>query len=172
MRFTKYYKSDVMKRVVVLTLSLVIFSSMAVLAQNPNLERLNAYKIAFITRKLNLTSAEAERFWPAYNEYQDKKLLIQQNRAEINRSINQNSNALSEKELTDLGDKWVSLDVEESALLKDFHNKLKTILPPAKIVRLYQAENQYRQQLLNELQNRRQGNINNPAPPVNRPLRN
>ncbi len=145
-----------MKRVIVFIVSAMILSSAAGLAQNPNLERLNAYKIAFITRKLNLTSAEAEKFWPAYNEFQDRKLKIQQERQEINRTVNQNSSTMSDKELTDLGDKWVSLDIEEASLLKDFHGKLKTILPPGKIVKLYQAEGQYRQQLLNELQNRRQ----------------
>jgi len=159
-----------MKRINVFIFCLMILSVPGI-AQNPNMERLNAYKIAFITRRLNLTSQEAEKFWPAYNEFQDKKFQIQQERFEINRNINQNSNSMSDKELTDLGDKWVNLDVEESDLLKDFNNRLKTILPPLKIVRLYQAEGQYKQQLLNELQSRRPG-TKRQEPPLNRPGRN
>ena len=31
-------------------------------------ERLELFSIQFITRKLNLTPAEAEKFWPLYNE--------------------------------------------------------------------------------------------------------
>jgi hypothetical protein len=31
-------------------------------------ERLELYSIQFITKKLNLTPAEAEKFWPVYNE--------------------------------------------------------------------------------------------------------
>ena len=31
---------------------------------------MQALKIAFITQRLDLTSAEAEKFWPIYNEYE------------------------------------------------------------------------------------------------------
>ena len=31
-------------------------------------EKLTAYKIAFFTRNLDLTPAEAEKFWPVYND--------------------------------------------------------------------------------------------------------
>ena len=31
--------------------------------------RLQAYKIAFLTKKLNLTPEEAQKFWPIYNQY-------------------------------------------------------------------------------------------------------
>lgn len=34
--------------------------------------RLQAYKIAFLTKKLNLSPEEAQRFWPIYNKYQDE----------------------------------------------------------------------------------------------------
>lgn len=32
--------------------------------------RLQAYKIAFLTKKLNLSPEEAQRFWPIYNKYE------------------------------------------------------------------------------------------------------
>jgi hypothetical protein len=32
-------------------------------------ERLEALKIAYLTKKLNLTTEEAQRFWPVYNQY-------------------------------------------------------------------------------------------------------
>lgn len=31
--------------------------------------RLEAYKIAFLTKKLNLSIEEAQKFWPIYNKY-------------------------------------------------------------------------------------------------------
>jgi len=33
------------------------------------LNKLESYKIAFITRKLDLSSEEAQKFWPVYNKY-------------------------------------------------------------------------------------------------------
>jgi Skp family chaperone for outer membrane proteins len=35
----------------------------------PRGERLEAIKVAYITKELSLTSAEAEKFWPLYNQY-------------------------------------------------------------------------------------------------------
>jgi hypothetical protein len=35
----------------------------------PDGSRLEALKIAFITKKLNLSPEEAQRFWPVYNQY-------------------------------------------------------------------------------------------------------
>jgi len=40
------------------------------------MEKLNAYKIAFFTKKMDLSSQEAEKFWPLYNEFQDKRSRI------------------------------------------------------------------------------------------------
>jgi len=46
--------------------------------------------------------------------------------------------------------------VQESSLAVTFHSKLKKLLPPAKVIRFYQVENQYKIQLLKELQGARQ----------------
>ena len=121
-------------------------------AQNPNLEKLNVYKIAFFTRRLNLTSQEAEKFWPVYNEYQKQKNLIQQEKVTLIRDFNQNESTLNDNQLTELGDKLIATIVQESSLAVTYHKKLKEVLPPAKVIRFYQVENQYKAQLLNELQ--------------------
>ena len=135
---------------------LAVIGSAFATAQNPNRERLNAYKIAFFTKRLNLSSKEAEKFWPVYNEFQDSKNRIQLERIEINRNFNINGPNMTDRELTELGDRFIDLETREASLAKEFHNKIKEILPPAKVLRLYQAENQYKQQLLKELQKRRE----------------
>ena len=61
---------------------------------------------------------------------------------------------MSDKEMIEAGDKHISLQVQEAALAQEYHKKFREILSPAKVIRLYQAENQYRLQLLNELKNR------------------
>ena len=133
---------------------LALSTTIGVNAQNANQERLNAYKIAFFTQRLSLTSKDAEKFWPLYNEYQEKKNIIQQERALLTRKFNLNGDTMTDDELSKQGDRYVELEVEEAALSKEFHNKVKSILPPRKILRLYQAENQYKLQLLKELQDR------------------
>ena len=41
-------------------------------------ERLELFKIQFITKKLNLTPAEAEKFWPVYNEQNEASRTLMQ----------------------------------------------------------------------------------------------
>ncbi|MCJ7447398.1 MAG: hypothetical protein MUO72_06895 [Bacteroidales bacterium] len=162
MKYMNYYKLLFMKRGVVIFLILSLLSVMDLQGQNTNLERLNAYKIAFFTKKLNLTSREAEIFWPVYNEFQAKKNQIQQERIQLNRKFIQEATTMSDEQLTAAGDKLIELEVLEAELSVALHQQLKGILPPVKILRLYQAENQYRQQLLNELQERREQRNNQP----------
>ena len=41
-------------------------------------EKLELFKIQFITKKLDLTPAEAEKFWPLYNEQKDASRNLMQ----------------------------------------------------------------------------------------------
>jgi hypothetical protein len=145
-----------MKRIVIFLLIIICYPAYKSVAQNTNLEKLNNYKIGFFTKRLNLTSEEAEKFWPVYNDYQGQRNLIQLEKMKLNRTFNQSESTLTDKQLEEMGDKYVDCLVQESALAVTFHKKLKTVLPPAKVVMYYQAENQYKAQLLNELQNQRQ----------------
>jgi hypothetical protein len=150
------YKFGAMKRLVIFLIIMLLYPVTRSAAQNPNLEKLNNYKIGFFTKKLNLTSEEAEKFWPVYNDYQSQRNQIQLEKLKLNRNFNQNESSLSDNQLAEMADKYVDCIVRESALAVSFHKKLKEVLPPSKVIRYYQAENQYKAQLLNELQNARQ----------------
>jgi hypothetical protein len=150
------YKFKTMKRIVFVLLIMLSMTGIKSTAQNTNLEKLNNYKIGFFTKKLNLTSHEAEKFWPVYNDYQSQRNQIQIEKLKLNRNFNLNENTLSDKQLEEMGDKYVDCLVQESNLAVVFHKKLKEVLPAAKVIMYYQAENQYKIQLLNELQNQRQ----------------
>ena len=40
-------------------------------------EKIEALKIAFITQKLQLTTDEAQKFWPVYNQYENEIRSLQ-----------------------------------------------------------------------------------------------
>ena len=141
-----------MKRILVFFIIMMMFPVIRTSAQNTNLERLNNFKIGFFTKKLNLNTGEAEKFWPVYNEYQGQRNIIQIEKLKLNRNFNQNESSLNDKQLEEIGDDYVDCIVRESNLAVEFHKKLKQVLPPTKVILYYQAENQYKVQLLNELQ--------------------
>ena len=60
-----------MKKII---LFLFVFAGLGYIcaAQPPKGERLKAIFAAYVTKELNLTSGEAEKFWPVYNEYRSE----------------------------------------------------------------------------------------------------
>ncbi len=73
-----------MKRV----LLLISFTVSFLLGVAQNGERLEALKIAYITKRLDLSPEEAQKFWPIYNQYaeelkQARKEAIRNNKSEI-----------------------------------------------------------------------------------------
>lgn len=59
------------------------------LAQRPgqqiDRERLQAARIAFITTRIDLKPEQAEKFWPVFNEFNDKRESIMRQIASLNR---------------------------------------------------------------------------------------
>ena len=55
------------------TFFIVVFITSSVFSQKrgENKEKIKALKIAYLTEKLDLSSNEAEKFWPIYNKHKN-----------------------------------------------------------------------------------------------------
>ena len=117
--------------------------------QEDRMERLETAKIAFLTQRIDLTSREAEKFWPVYNQYQNElKALMQQRKSDM-----QKQDQLSANDKIDM-----QLDMESKMLelKKRYTREFGKVLPPEKIVRLFQAEKDFKNELIRELRERKQ----------------
>ncbi len=141
-------------KIIVAVIALIL--SAPLFSQTVRNNRIEAEKIAFFTNKLDLSAEEAQKFWPVYNDYSTRKEKIIQERNGLMRYLNQNSENLSDEEFEESGDKLISYTKKEAELSQTFHKKFKEVLPPAKVVRIYSAEIQFRTMLLNKLQQRRE----------------
>ena len=119
------------------------------------IQKLQAQKVGFFTKKLQLSTREAQEFWPVYNDYQVRKNKIIQDKRSTTRYYIQNFNNLSEKEIEEMTEKYIRLIKEESDLLLAYHKKFKEVLPINKVMKIYIAEEQYKTFLLRQLRNRR-----------------
>ena len=77
-----------MKQLIFLILLHAAFGITALAQGNQrDLDKLQAYKIAFLTRKLDLSAEEAQKFWPIYNKYEaelrDARIEGRNNKKEI-----------------------------------------------------------------------------------------
>ncbi len=122
------------------------------------MERLNAEKIAFFTQKLQLTPEEAEKFWPVYNAYQKEKTENQKNKINLEKKFRNDYGSLNDKEIEKMSDDYISYIQKDAELSTKYHQKFKKVLPIQKVMRLYQAENQYKAMLLKRLRNQREKN--------------
>jgi hypothetical protein len=139
-----------------LACSFTLFSQPGQMRRQPALEQIEAEKIAFFTRYLELNSKEAKEFWPVYDDFQNRKNLLIQERQNLSRYFTTNFENLPENEAEKLADRYISLQVKETDLAGEFHEKFKKVLPSKKVMRFYQAENEFRMQLLRRI--RRGGN--------------
>jgi hypothetical protein len=114
-------------------------------------ERVKALKVAFITQSLKLTSDEAEKFWPIYNEYSDKRDVVRAQLAENRKKVKEQAETLSAQELMKLADEEMTLRQQDLDLQKEMHEKLKKVLPAKKLAMLYVAEEEFKKELLKML---------------------
>jgi hypothetical protein len=149
-----------------ISLFLLILTSTNIIAQHQGdnarnqqdrRQKIETYKIGFITEKLNLTPQEAQKFWPVYNEFEAKKQGLHKSMAGKYKDYRLSKEA-TEKQATELIDSSLNVMQANLTLARDYYGKLKTILPPQKIVALFNAERQFRRELLQRLADRNNRN--------------
>lgn len=111
-------------------------------------DKFKAEKVAFFTEAISLTPDEAQVFWPVYNEFEKKRWELGKERRELDQSLKQGIKEMSDKEYIDLTRKVTSLHLQESKLMEEYNEQFLKILPPKKVVQLYVAELNFRNQLL------------------------
>jgi hypothetical protein len=109
-------------------------------------EKIRAAHAAYITERLQLTAAEAEKFWPVYREYAEKRREL---RLEMRTTRQRERDGKALLDL-DLKMKEKELDLE-----KTYTEKFQQLIPPEKLVKLRDAESDFRKMLLRQIQQRR-----------------
>jgi Spy/CpxP family protein refolding chaperone len=151
-----------MKNIKIFTL-LLLFLSIASYSQpgkfkeklQQKKEQVKSMKIAYITSELDLTPDEAAKFWPLYNEFEEKQREIRQEKIKNYMDRSQNSDKLSEKEATTLINQMETAEEELHQLRKKFIGNLKGVLPATKILKLKKAEDEFSKKLLQQYRDKR-----------------
>ena len=153
-----------MKKIITF-ISICLFCILSVSAQGrkESRQKIKALKIAYITEQLNLTAAEAEKFWPIYNSY-DEKLRTLRNliRLEIKKAITEkgNINSVSENEAEKLVLLKLNTDKQIYESHKNFINQIKNIISYTKIIQLELVENEFGRKLMHKYKRKKRGSKN------------
>ena len=122
-------------------------------------EKVKALKVAFITEKLELTTEEAQKFWPVYNAFDDNQaeLRHEKMRAILDRFRPGSVDKLSEKEASALLVQMESLEENLFNLRKKFIKDLQGVISAKKIIKLKKAEEDFNRELLKQMREKRRG---------------
>lgn len=140
-----------MKSLIITLFAIILSFSIEAQTKCPKaeqIERIKAQKAAFITERIGLTSAVAQRFWPVYNEYWQKKdsLITRRSNARIELKENMEKLTAAQKEAS--LDLQMQLRWEEARLDRNYHHKFKQILTIDQVILLYEAEHEFRIRLI------------------------
>ncbi len=130
-------------------------------AQEKGKERIKAYKTAYITEQLDLSSKEAEVFWPVYNEYNKKIFAIRVVKMRKERSRIKElggPDALSDEEASETLRTMLNSEKEVIETKEEMYKALSKVLNPAKLFKLYHAEMNFNKRLLSEFRKGKPGN--------------
>jgi hypothetical protein len=118
------------------------FSGMAQ-GEQRDLGRLQSYKIAFLTKKLNLSPEEAQRFWPIYNKYEEELRA-----ARIENRQNKTSEIATEEKILNIR--------------KKYNGEFSKALSTEKVNTLFKSEREFGVIVQKELLERRNQRNNTP----------
>jgi hypothetical protein len=109
-------------------------------------EKLKADKKLIVSKYMELTESEAEKFWPVYEEYQKD---LQKNNERLlglleSYAADYKNKSLTEEKAKKLLDEWIAFEQEEGKRRSAFAPKVLQVLPPKKAARYLQIENEYR----------------------------
>ena len=115
-------------------------------------DRMKAEKIAFLTDAMDITSAEAEVFWPVYNKCETEKRAAWSKVMSAYEALeNAVDTGKDSKEISSLLEKYIKALDENRGIDKKYSVEYQKILPVEKVAKLYIGEENFRKQQIHRL---------------------
>jgi hypothetical protein len=119
-------------------------SSQGSIDQDINLLRkdIRSQKKQLIAANVPLTDAEAEKFWPVYDQYTNELVQINNDKYALLKEYAQNYNTMTDAQAQDWTQRVFNLDANVTALRQKYWPKFLAVLPPKKAALYEQVERQ------------------------------
>lgn len=118
--------------------------------ERPAHERIQALRTAFITNRLNLTPEEAQQFWPLFNQFEAEQRKIRDKYRPSKDLM-----AMTDTEAERFLNSQFELEQEMLNLKKDYMQRMRKVLPVRKVAMLTRIEQDFREHLVENLQQMR-----------------
>ena len=125
-------------------------------AQRPRGEEIESLKIAFFTKKLDLSPDEAKVFWPIYNDMQAEQNGLRKERFQKMisfRKVTEIDN-LTDAQIQSLITSEFDFRQRDLNIEKKYYSRFKSVLPIKIIGKYYRAQEAFKRELLNRFKDR------------------
>lgn len=152
-----------MKQLLPILITLLFIST--AFAQHPKRKKIKALKTAHITNELNLTSSEAEKFWPIYNASEVKHHQLRHDSRQLRRKLKEEFDSISESEAKIILQKSIDLQNRMHQERNKLTADLIKFLPAKKIILLKKAEEDFTRKLIKKFKDHRGRGKDGDTPP-------
>jgi hypothetical protein len=119
-------------------------------------EKIEAEKVAFITKKMDLTPTESQAFWPIYNQYRKELETTRQDKKDLLHDAKKKYETMTDAEIEKAIQESFLMEQHELDLKKKYFFEFKKIITSKKIAKLYRAERLWTLQLVQRLKDLQQ----------------
>ncbi len=117
------------------------------------MKEIKAQKTAYLTTKLGLTSEEAQRFWPIYNEYDESREKLRREMRELHKS-GKDQSALTEASAKAMLAKGLDIRTRELELERTYSERFTKSVGALKTLHLIKAERDFNKEVLRRFRDR------------------
>lgn len=139
-------------------LMIILFlATLGMNAQDRKFEEIKAHKTAFITEQVNLTSTQAEKFWPIYNKHEQQVMALRKTQLEGLKTLkDKNMDGLSDKKAKEVLVKYAEIRGELTKKMEQLISLLEGVITPQQTIKLLMAEEGFKKKLLKRFRGRNQ----------------
>ena len=143
-----------MKRLLLLSFALLLVGSPTLAGEDYYIELLKtdvkARKMELVKEAMNLSSADAKKFWPVYKKYQRELAKVNEQELKLIKKYADNVDYMTDDVAKEIAHKAFELDIKRGYLRKEYFRKFAHATDAVTAARFFQIENQI--SLLVELQ--------------------
>jgi Spy/CpxP family protein refolding chaperone len=117
-------------------------------------EKLDAARVAYITNRLDLKPAQAEKFWPVFNQYQEDRKVLMEEMSALNRSVMEETD--NERAKEKIGRRF---EIQQKLMdrEKEFMDKIIQVITPVQALKLNGVNRDFTRQVYRMHQGRERG---------------
>lgn len=115
-------------------------------------EKMEAFKIAFFTERLQLSPDESKAFWPLFNQFENERDALK-DKFDLE---GQKLELMSDKDVEAAIMQHIEMEEQLVKLRRDYVRRFMEVLPVRKVAMLQRIDTEFKRALLEEIKKRRE----------------